>query len=115
MRPEDSTPFVFNDISMTHMPARVLENQNSVRHEPMYRRKKVKLQINLLNVQNTVATNIQGDTGANTSAMDILEYLHDYKPFQRVESVGVYLQNNNTSETVTLEAHGSGYIYIYDL
>ena len=112
MQPDDFTPFVFNDVSMTHMPARVSENQNSVRHEPTYRRKKVELQINLLNVQNTLATNMQGDTGANTSATDKLEYLHDYKPFQRIESVGVYLQNNNRSKAVTLEAHGSGYIYI---
>ena len=81
MQPNNFTPFVFNDISMTQLPARISEYQNSVRHEPTYKHKNVKLQINLLNVQKIVATNIQGDTGANTSATDQLESLHDYKPF----------------------------------
>ena len=51
MQPNNFTPFVFNDVSMTQLLTRVSEHQNSVRHEPIYKRKNVKLQINLLSVK----------------------------------------------------------------
>ena len=68
MQLNDFTLFLFNDVSLTHLSARVSKHQNSVRHEPMHKRKNVKLQINLCNSLKTVATKLQGNNGANTSA-----------------------------------------------
>ena len=41
LRADDFTPFVFNDASLTNLPARVSEDQNSVTHEPPYKCQKI--------------------------------------------------------------------------
>ena len=69
LRADDFTLFVFNDVSLTNLPARVSEDQNSVTHEPPYKRQKIKLKVNLINTT-TTTTKLQGDTGANTSVTD---------------------------------------------
>ena len=55
---------------------------------------------------------LQGDTGTNTSATDNLALLHDFQPFDTPEEVGVFLNNNDSSDVVTLKATGTGYIYV---
>ena len=104
LRPDDFTPFVFNDVSLTNLPARVSEDQNSVRHKPTYKRQKIKLKVNLINTSTT--TKLQGNTGAITFAMDCLDLLHHYKPFEHKENVGVFFDNKDKTEAITLEAHG---------
>ena len=101
LKPNNFTPFVFSDVSLTNLPARVSEDQNSVRHEPTYKRQKIKLKVNLL--KTTSAMRLQGDTGANTSATDQLELLHNYRPFKKKENVGVYFQNKDTADVRTLQ------------
>ena len=102
--------FVFNDVNSTNLPTCVTDDQNPVRHEPTYKRKNVKIQINLLK---TVKTKLQGDTGANTSTTNQLKLLHDYWPFKTTESVGVYLQNNDSSEVCYNIRNIRHWIYIY--
>ena len=55
------------------------------------------------------APRLQGDTGANKSATDALQILHDYQQFEVPEIVGVFLQNNDSTEPTTLKALGKGY------
>ena len=110
MQPNNFTLFVFNDISLTNLPTRIVDDQNSVRHKPTYKRKTVKIQIDVLK---TATTKLQGDTSAKTSATNQLELLHDYWPFKKTKSVGVDFQNNDSLEVITLEAYNIEYIYIY--
>ena len=113
LRADDFTPFVFNDVSLTDKPARnsEKEEQISVTHVPPYKRQKIKLKVNFIN-QPTTAPTLQGDTGANTSATDRLELLHHYKEFKQRENVGVFFDDKDKTEAITLKAHGIGYIYI---
>ena len=62
-----------------------------------------------------MTTKLQGNTGANTSAMDQLDLLHHYKLFKKKENVGVYFKNKDKTDNITLEAHSIGYIYIHHL
>ena len=102
--PKEFLPFDFND--SFRFPDRVTKNQTSVRLEPTFKRKTVKLQVNFA----ARAPRLQGDTGANTSATDALQILHDYQEFEVPEIVGVFLQNNDSTEPTTLKALGKGYI-----
>ena len=55
---------------------------------------------------------LQGDTGANTSATDNIALLHDFQPFDELEEVGVFLNNNDSTDAVSLTATGKDFIYI---
>ena len=46
LRADDFTLFVFNDVSLTNLPSRVSEDQNSVTHESPYKHQKIKLKVN---------------------------------------------------------------------
>ena len=52
----------------------------------------------------------QGDTGANASATNRLEIIHDYKPFDVPEPVSVFYEGDKTQTLLT--AMGTGYILI---
>lgn len=52
----------------------------------------------------------QGDTGANASATRKLEIIHDYKPFDAPEPVGVFYEGDKDATLLTAER--TGYILI---
>ena len=70
----------------------------------------VKMQVQYINTQQP--QQLQGDTGTNTSATDNLALLHDFRLFDTQEEVSVFLNNNDSSDVVTLKANGIGYIYV---
>ena len=76
-----------------------------------YIRKHIPIQINVAQWRGTGSTtlNAQGDTGANTSATNNLNLIHDYREYQKPQPVGVFLQEE--TETI-LTANGSGYLNI---
>ena len=55
-------------------------------------------------------TQLQTDTGANISATNQRNLLHDYTPFAILEPVGVLSEDDTI--THTFQAHGEGYMKI---
>ena len=76
-----------------------------------YIRKHIPIQINVAQWKETRSTrlNVQEDTGANTSATNILNLIHDHREYKKPQPVGVFLQKE--TETM-LTANGSGYFNI---
>ena len=58
----------------------------------------------------TIQLDGQVDTGANTSAINNLSIIHEYKPFEKPQSVNVFLDEGTQSTLLTAE--GAGYINI---
>ena len=106
----DFLPFNFNENGFVREPVSD-SNFQSVQHKPTLKRKKIKMQVCFTN-RTALPQQLQGDTGANTSATDNLALLHDFQPFAVAEEVGVFLNNNDSTDAVTLEATGKGFIYI---
>ena len=89
----------------------------TVEHPSIARRKQVGIKMNVsqmtknkLMKSKAMLANIegQGDTGANTSATNQLDIIHDYIEYKTPQQVSVFIDDEET-ETM-LEAKGSGYI-----
>ena len=84
-----------------------------VHNQSDFVRKPVQFRVNTMQwSKKESAQNIeaQGDTGENASATNNLEIIHDYKPFDIPEPVGVYYEEDKDATMLTAE--GTGYILI---
>ena len=85
-------------------------NYQLVQVKVTHERKTVKMQVQFISTPQP--RQLQGDTGANTSTTDNLALLHYFQPFYIPEEVGVFLNNNDSLDIVTLKATRTGYIYV---
>ena len=100
-------PLLVEETDLPTSISPVVHNQSDFARQP------VQFQVNTVQwSKEESAQNIeaQEDTGANASATNNLEIIHDYKPFNAPEPVGVFYEGDKDATLLTTE--GTGYILI---
>ena len=113
IRDNDLTPFNLESNSLTSITGDEIPTSSfQVKHQSITKRKKINIAMRIEKMKKNKLTTIiqgQGDTGANTSATNRLDIIHNYIKYDTPEKVSVFIDDEET-ETI-LEAEGIGQLH----